>query len=252
MPESVMLKTVLAVHIAGGSIALLSMWIPMVARKGARLHRAAGKVFVWAMATVSITALALAGARLLLDPTARGRSAGLFLLFVSILTGAAVSSGVRVLRAKTRTGPHLHWWDAGLAALLTASSVALAAYGLSNGSVLLTAFSGIGLLTGGSQLAYWLRPPRSPMHWWFEHMSSMLGACIAATTAFLVINAPQWGLGRFSLAAWLAPTVIGTPAIAIWTAYYRRRFQAATARSSTAGTGRRAPAADLCTPTRSA
>jgi hypothetical protein len=55
-------------------------------------------------------------------------------------------------------------------------------------------------------------------------MSSMLGSCIAATTAFLVVNAPQAGLSRLSLIVWFTPSVIGAPAIAVWTAYYRRRF----------------------------
>ena len=73
------------------------------------------------MATVSATALVLAGARFLLDPRPEGRRAGLFLLFVSILTASSVSTGVRVLRAKKRVGPHLHWWDLGLAGLLTVS-----------------------------------------------------------------------------------------------------------------------------------
>jgi hypothetical protein len=62
------------------------------------------------------------------------------------------------------------------------------------------------------------------MHWWFRHMSAMLGACIAATTAFLVVNAQVAGLPRTSMIVWLAPTIIGTPVTAIWTAYYKRRF----------------------------
>lgn len=222
-----MLKLVLALHVAAGTTALVSMWIPMIARKGASLHRRAGTVFVWAMATVSVTALVLAGARFLFDPTPQGRRAGLFLLFVSVLTAASVSSGVRVLRAKKRTDRHLHWWDVGLAGLLTLASVGATVYGVATGQVLFVAFAVIGLVTGGGQLAYWLRAPKSPMHWWFEHMNSMLGACIAATTAFLVVNAQRWGLETFSLVVWLAPSVIGGTAIAAWTAYYRRKFAGA-------------------------
>jgi hypothetical protein len=75
------------------------------------------------------------------------------------------------------------------------------------------------------------------MHWWFEHMSSMLGACIAATTAFLVVNAPRLGFDTFSILVWLAPSIVGVPVIAIWTGYYRRKF----ART----TGTRAPGSGL-------
>jgi hypothetical protein len=219
-----MIALTLALHVAAGTTALVSMWIPMLARKGARLHRRAGNVFVGAMATVSVTALVLAGARFLLDARPEGRRAGLFLLFVSIVTASSVSSGVRVLRAKKRVGPHLHWWDLGLAGLLTSASVAAAIYGLLTNALLFVAFSVIGFLTGGGQLTYWLRAPRSPMHWWFEHMSSMLGACIAATTAFLVVNAQRWGFDTFSILVWLAPSIVGVPVIAIWTGYYRRKF----------------------------
>jgi uncharacterized membrane protein len=219
-----MLTSILYLHIAGGAAALLSMLIPLLTKKGGTTHRRAGWVFVSGMTVVSITALLLAGTRWATDPTPRGREAGAFLFFISILTATSVSGGVRVLRAKTRTAAHRHPWDLGLPALLTASSIAAAVYGLSTGNRLFTAFSVIGLLGGGGNLAYWITPPTHPMHWWFEHMSSMLGACIAATTAFLVVNAGNLGFQTFSLVVWLAPSVIGVPTIAIWTRSYRRKF----------------------------
>jgi hypothetical protein len=230
-----MMTSLLYVHIAGGTTALLSMFIPLLTKKGGLTHRRAGWIFVSGMTIVSITALLLAGTRWISDPTPRGREAGAFLFFVAILTATSVSAGVRVLRAKTRTGPHRHPWDVGLPSLLTASSVAAALYGLSTGHQLFTAFSLVGLFTGGGQLAYWLRPPSHPMHWWFEHMGSMLGSCIAGTTAFLVVNANRLGVDTFSLLVWLAPTVIGVPTIAIWTRHYRKKFAPAARKAVAAG-----------------
>jgi hypothetical protein len=219
---AMMMTTLLAIHIAAGSVALMSMFIPMVASKGGRLHRRAGWAFVAAMATVSATALLLSGHRLLFDARPEARDFGLFLFFVAILTAAAVSAGVRVLRFKGRTAPHLHWWDTGLPAVLTAASIGMGGYGLVRGEVLFMAFSVIGLVTGVGGLRYWLRVPASRMHWWFEHMGSMLGGCIAATTAFLVVSGDNFGL--WPLAAWLGPSVIGTVAIGGWTTYYKRKF----------------------------
>jgi hypothetical protein len=230
-----MLTSILYLHIAGGTAALLSMLVPMLTKKGGLTHRRAGWVFVVGMTVVSITAFLLAGARWLTDPTPRGREAGAFLFFVAILTGTSVSAGVRVLRAKARTAAHWHPWDLGLPALLTVSSVAAAVYGLTAGNHLFTAFSIIGFLGGAGQLAYWLTPPSHPMHWWFEHMGSMLGSCIAATTAFLVVNANRLGFDTFALAVWLTPTVIGVPTIAIWTGYYRRKFAPLAARTVVRG-----------------
>jgi uncharacterized membrane protein len=232
-----LLGTLLAIHIAGGATALTSMFIPMVAKKGGTVHRRAGWVFVSAMTIVSATALILAGARLATDPTPQGRSVGAFLFYVGILTGAGVSAGIRVLRAKRRTAPHRSTWDLGLPGLLLTSAAAIAVYGVITGQALLVAFSVIGLVNGSAQLAYWLRAPTHAMHWWFEHMGNMLGSCVAATTAFLVINAARLGLETFSIVVWLAPSVLGAPAIAIWTMYYRRRFS----KSSAPATRHRAP-----------
>src|SRR3954468_12351950 len=106
-----MFKPVLFVHIAAGSVALASMWVPMAARKGAVLHRRAGWVFVGAMSIIAISAVILAGGRLFLDPRPEGKAAGIFLLYIAVLTVTAVSSGVRALRLKQRTGAHRHWWD---------------------------------------------------------------------------------------------------------------------------------------------
>jgi hypothetical protein len=238
-----MLSTLLAVHIVAGSLALASMLVPLVAAKGGSLHRKSGWLFVGGMTIVSVTAFLLAGTRALTDPSPNGRRAGLFLLFVSLLTATGVSAGVRVLRAKRRTGPHRHWWDIGLPAALTAVSVVSLVYGIVTGWPLFSGFSLIGLLSGGGQLRYWLRPPSHHMHWWFEHMSAMLGSCIAATTAFLVVNAGRFGADTFALAVWLAPTVVGVPAIALWTAYYRRRFGLARPAQAAAATNPLAAAA---------
>ena len=83
------------------------------------------------------------------------------------------------------------------------------------------------MFNGVNNLRYWWQPPASKMHWWFAHMNGMLGGCIAAVTAFVVVNAGNLGLPQ--LAAWLTPPIIGSVGTAIWTGYYRRRFTPAAA-----------------------
>ena len=248
-----MMKILLALHIAGGSAALLSMFVPMVTRKGGRAHRRAGWVFVAGMGVVSLTALLLSGWRFFFDPRPEVKTGALFLFYIAILTAAGVSTGVRVLRVRhvasgaTRK-PRASSWDVGISSLLLATSVGMAAFGLMTGLPLFAAFSVIGFLSGGGQLAYWLRQPSHHMHWWFEHMTSMLGSSIAATTAFLVVNAERFGAPDGSLLVWLAPTIIGSPAIAVWTMYYRRKF--ATSPGGRRGTSPPAPAVVPYTPSR--
>jgi hypothetical protein len=217
-----MFTTLLALHITGGSLALASMWIPLVTRKGAQAHRRAGWVFVAGMTIVSVSAVGLACWRLLFDARPEARAFAVFLLYIALLSGSSVSSGVRAVRAKNRTAGHRHPWDLGLPFLLTLSSIAIAVFGIRTGQMLFTYFSLVGVLNGVLALRYWLRPPTSTMHWWFEHMSGMLGGCIAALTAFLVVNTNT--LGLWPLAAWLGPSLVLGPVSALWTGYYRRRF----------------------------
>lgn len=99
------------------------------------------------------------------------------------------------------------------------------AYGWQVRQPLLMGFAPVGILVGGSQLAYWLRAPQERMHWWYTHMGEMMGSGIGAVTAFTVVNAPRLGLPPTSLLVWLTPGVIGTVVIVVWTRYYRRRFE---------------------------
>jgi uncharacterized membrane protein len=215
-----MFKPLLYGHIAAGSIALASMLVPVVTRKGGVLHRRAGRVFVVSMSAVSASAIILSLIRLLFDPD--NMTGALFLGYLGVLTGSNASLGIRAIRTKSRTGASRNWWDLGVAGALLAGGIGLFVYGTSVRQPLLIAFSIVGVLTGAGNLWYWLTPP-SRMRWWFEHMNAMLGGCIGGTTAFLVQLASR--IGDDTIAVWLAPTVIGVPAIAIWNVYYQRRFQ---------------------------
>jgi len=55
-------------------------------------------------------------------------------------------------------------------------------------------------------------------------MGGMLGSCIAALTALVVVNASRFGTRTFATTIWIAVPAAGIPAIFAWTAYYRRRF----------------------------
>jgi uncharacterized membrane protein len=218
-----MMTTLLTLHIVGGTVALLAMLSPLLSRKGGHVHRRTGWVFVVAMTLVSATALLMSAIRFFTDSTPIGRQFSVLLFYISILTGAGMWAGMRVLHAKDRTtrGPAI---DVGWAALLTASGALTAIYGIVSGHPLFIAFSTIGVLNGGGQLIYWLRRPTVHMHWWLAHMGNMLGACIAATTAFAIAAGRRIGLPGDSLVIWLGPTAIGLPAIAIWIGYYWQRF----------------------------
>jgi hypothetical protein len=143
---------------------------------------------------------------------------------VATLTAAGVSTGVRALRFKARTAPHRNAWDLGISAANVAMGLATLVYGVIDHRTLFIAFSFVGLITGTGQLRYWLRTPSTHLHWWFAHMGGMLGSCIAALTALVVVNAAWFGTRTFATTIWIAVPALGIPAIFAWTAYYRRRF----------------------------
>lgn len=188
------------------------------------------------MTMVCVTALLMSGIRFMTDSRPAAREFSVLLFYIGILTGAGMWAGLRVVRAKTRTsrGPAV---DLAIAALLAGSGALTAVYGFVTGKPLFMAFSTIGLLNGTGQLSYWLRRPTVGMHWWYAHMGNMLGACIAATTAFAIAGGRRIGLPGDSLITWLGPTAIGLPTILIWTQYYRRRFSGSTRRAARAQAG---------------
>jgi uncharacterized membrane protein len=219
-------ELLLTPHIAAGVVALAVMSVPLVARKGGRLHRRAGWVFVTAMSIVSVTAFALAIWRFAMFDTdhPNAHATGVFLFYVGTLTAAGVSSGVRALRFKRRTAPHRNAWDLGISAANVAMAIVTLVYGVVAQRTLFVAFSFVGLVTGTIQLRYWLSAPAAKHHWWFAHMGGMLGSCIAALTALVVTNGSRLGAATFSTALWIAVPAVGIPGIFAWTAYYRRRF----------------------------
>ena len=210
-------------HIAAGFVALMVFWLPMISRKGGLFHRRVGWIYVGAMAVEAVTAVVVCGARILFD-SPQVRSRAIFLMFISVLAASSASQGVRALRQKNRNAPARKPINMGLPTLFFVSSVALEIYGLGIRTPLYIVFGLIGMVTSGGQLYYWLRAPRSRMDWWFEHMTGMGVSSIATLTAFVVVNAPRLGLPIFSVIPWVAPGVIGTIGLVVWTRYYRRKF----------------------------
>jgi hypothetical protein len=222
------------VHIAAGSLALVGMWVPLFSPKGGSLHRRAGRIYVIAMAVVALAAIAACTWRLLFEPDPFRRVVAVFLLFVAVLAAAQCSAGMRVLRAKSRTGNHRHPWDLGIALLLVLSGGAVLLWGIRLGVPLFIGFAPVGIVIGVLQLRYWLRAPQGPMHWWFQHMFEMFGAGISTVSAFVVVNARHLGLPWDSLFVWLGPGMVGLSVFFLWRRYYRRRFQGQTAPASQA------------------
>ncbi|QSQ25019.1 hypothetical protein JY651_08830 [Pyxidicoccus parkwayensis] len=219
-------------HVASGVVAFITLWLPLVARKGGPLHRRVGWAYVVAMLAVAASALVIAGGRFIQAP--REEPIALFFIYLAVMSAASSSMGVRVLRAKTRTGAHHHPLDLGLSALVLVMGLFTGAWGLAIQAPLLWGFAPVGIFTGASGLYYWLRPPQERMHWWFVHMGAMVASGIGTVTAVLVTNARHLGISGMQLSVFLGPTVVGVVGLKLWERYYKRRF-APKARPAAAG-----------------
>ncbi len=218
-PTDILMK----LHISAGASALATFLIPMLAKKGGRLHRRAGWVFVCAMAIICMTAIPVSIVRL---NAATSPGAALFskgALFVTLLSGSAVWKGMRVLRFKGQ-GRHSHPLDIGVSLLMVTAGARALVEGISSRNGILLFFGPFAALGALADLRYWLNPNKPRMHWFFEHMGGMVGASTAAITAFLFFGARSLGAGTPRLVEFLTPTLILVPASLLLRRHYRRKF----------------------------
>src|SRR5690625_4226344 len=214
-------------HIISGFSALFVFWIPIVTRKGKKVHRRSGWIYIAAMTAVSISALFMGIYRIAWDATfdADGFPFSWFLIFIAILSGAAAWYGIRVLRQKRRKSLHRHLIDLLFPTLLLTSGIAISIYGWIIGFPLLRYFPIVGVFLGGIQLQYWLSSPVRKSHWIVEHIIGMLTCCIATVTAFTVFGAPRLlQIESVSLIVWIIPILIFIPLIIGFTSYYTNKM----------------------------
>lgn len=213
-------------HIIGGFTALLVFWIPIVTKKGGKIHNFVGWLYVCAMAIVSISAFYMGGYRVLWDEHANAErvSFSWFLIFIAILSGASGWYGIRVLRFKKRQTPHRNMMDLFVSGLLLVSGVAIGIYGVMIQSPLITYFPLLGIFLGAIQLHYWLRNPVKRMHWLFEHFGGMIACCISTVTAFTVFGAPRLlNISSTNLLLWIMPSLILVPMLVGFNIYYGKK-----------------------------
>jgi uncharacterized membrane protein len=211
------MSALLLVHILAGVTALVVAPIAMVTAKGGPAHRRWGKVYFWMMAVVAVTAVPLG----LWRPN-------YFLILVAVFSFYFAFRGYRVLfRKRPHRGEDAHALDWGAAIATFVVSVGLIVLGILKPSPVWVRLAPValvfgigGVVTTGVDMVRFVRPPTERMAWWYSHMAGMLGSYIATVTAFSVVNFDFLP----TVARWLWPSVVGTPLIVLWVAYYKRKF----------------------------
>jgi uncharacterized membrane protein len=219
-------RVLLGIHIAAGFIAFFLAPGALATVKGGRAHRLFGKIYFWMMAVVALTAMLMATSQHRPNP---------FLALVAVFSFYAAFIGYRVLYQKRPAqgqGPQVIDWVAAILTLVC--SLGLIALGIFNshgvflnlGPVAIV-FGLVGVSLAAGSLKRFLRPSADKNDWWYTHMGSMITSYIAAVTAFSAVNLPRFMPSTPRIVIWLWPALIGGPAIAIWTRYYKRKFNRA-------------------------
>ena len=208
-------------HILCGSIALVVGPLTLVAKKGGKIHRLMGKIFA--------TSMILNGAAALLIAITPGHQ-NFFLFAIGVFSLYLVGTGYRFLRLKglgTRTQAQPIDWTLTVSMLIFGLAMCgyggfLVYHGATLGYVLMS-FGTFGLILVYRDGQLFLKGPRNPRFWLYQHISRMCGALIAAYTAFLVVNGEALGLPP--LVAWLFPSVIGSLIPSYWIRKYKKQHK---------------------------
>jgi hypothetical protein len=240
-------------HIATGFLALFAFWLPLLVRKGGRIHVVCGWIFVICASVVLASALVVCGWRLIdpigsLSPEQQppteqaANSARLLRLIFAFLGALAVYTliplilAVRVIR--TRSDPDrlagggirfLLWFEIAISVALI---IHASAHWIQDPAFALSGVP-LGAGIGGLGAAWWdwrfiAQPRTSPMVWWYKHMEFMLRTGIAFHTAFAVFVLTPFfgnlGIGTWAFVPWVLPSLLGVPAVWLWIRYYRSKF----------------------------
>lgn len=194
-------------HIVAGAAALISMWVPILAAKGSRLHTRGGLVYLGAMLAACAAALGVAALRVIgSEPGTVSQS--IFLAFIAAMAAANAIDGRAAVKDKHRTT------EADRSRLVpsmvvTISGVALLVWSVQTKAWLFAVFALSGVFNAWSSIRFFSNPPASKDAWLRHHLGQLGAACIATVTAFVVVNASKVMPEALGWIAWILPGVIG-------------------------------------------
>ncbi len=225
----------LSLHIVAGAVSLLTVAIPLLVKKGGRLHRRAGWTFTIAMAVVAVTGLILAGfwfamplqvkpmpPEATVEALAR-RARGLrltapFFVLLSCMTGYAMWMGIATARRIDAR------WPRGLfVTAILACALGVFAIGVGYGQWVFVIFGAVGSVASARDLWRLTDPAPTGQERVITHLRAMLGGATAAFTAFTVQTAGRltddpW----LTVVVWTAPMILGATTTRLFVRRLRR------------------------------
>ena len=215
------INVLIIIHIVAGTLALICGPAAMIVEKGSDKHRLFGKIFFYSMMIVAASAIIVAS-----SPKHRS----VFLIVIGVFSAYMPLSAYRILHLKflnKNQRPKIADWDISLymacfTALMLYYSVHQFIKGYTTEAIVLLVFSVLAINMLRSDYTIFTRKMKDPNFWLYVHISRMIGANIAAYTAFLVVNNHNV---LPPLVAWLLPTPIGIALIIYFIRSYKEKLK---------------------------
>jgi len=218
-------------HIAFGSLGLVSFWIPVLGDKGGPLHRHWGRIFSISLLVTGAAAIGISLCTLI-DPTGthphldnpdwiRGVF-GWMMLGLAVLTVNLAWYGWQCIRNRSNHRANLEWRNLSLQAVLLLISLVGIWQAIRIEEPIILGMPAIGIATVATNLHFLLQRQPAPLTWLKEHIKALVGAGISVYTAFFAFGAvrtiPSLALHP---GLWAIPLVVGLALII----YHRRAVE---------------------------
>ena len=207
-------KVLLTIHVISGFTALLAGVVPMIAKKGGKIHNRFGLIYFWAMVGSFATS----------QPMAILHN-NVFLFTVGIFSFYFVFTGYRF--AKRKGYEHLTRLDKSFFQLTFLTSILMIGYaiywmsqGTNQGWIVLGVFGILCFKFSWTDLKKFDQA-EGKNRWIIEHLNRMLGGYIATFTAFTVTNLAFLP----PLVGWLVPGLIGGIGIAMTVKHFKKKYR---------------------------
>ncbi len=195
--------SILIVHIASGTVGLVTGLIGMISPKDKKIHRVAGKIFFWAMALIFVSSVYMSIVK-----------QNWFLFFIGFFSFYLAATGYRILALKKLETGKVR---PALVDYVLSFSGIIAGIGLLIISGLLikkgmfaivpALFGTLSFAFGYTDIRKFYITKSTRYNWLVAHAGRMAGAFTATVTAFVVVNIQIQNSWIF----WILPTLIIIP-----------------------------------------
>lgn len=188
----------IALHIGTGTVGLVSMWVPVIGKKGGHAHKLWGRVFARALLLTGILAIGISLVTLLYplethpfsDDAAMVRGIfGWMMLYLAVLTIMLSRYGMWCIQNRRNHKANKHALNLALQATTFVTAANCAWQGYLINQPLMMGIATIGLLSAvlNTRFIFQKNPPLN--EWLIQHTRGLVGAGISVYTAFFAFGA---------------------------------------------------------------